>query len=418
MLNHEKWFRVDNVAKVFLATHNQRDTRSLRISCTLKQPVIPELLSEALAKTVKTRNVFQVRIRRGVFWHYMEPISTIPEVTEEYERPCPVLYGKNYRGVLHYKVTYFGNNINFDIFHALTDGTGAADFLNNLVLNYLKLRYPDELSDVSVGFSAAESELEQDSFRKFYEKGDISGTASGKAYHMRGLKLPYDQLQFFRVSMPASKIKKDAKAAGTGITSYIGARLMMSLYRDMPSLRRNLPVTVINPVNLRNYYDTETARNFFNSVSVSHVFTGRETLEELAKEFEINLKSALEPDNIKKRMNHYQKIERILALRAVPLILKQPVVKYAARRDSRSVSAVLSNLGVISVPDELKSYISGYTLYCSHSDLYMSMCTYDDRIVMGITCGLRNTNVLRDFISGFAADGTDVELQATEVVKT
>lgn len=417
-MNHEKWYRVDNAAKVFLATHNQRDTRSLRFSCSLRQPVIPELLSEALSKTIKARNIFQVRIRKGMFWHYIEPTNVLPEVTEEFERPCPVLYGKNYHGVLHYKVTYFGDRINFDIFHALTDATGALDFLNILVLNYLKLRYPDELSDVSVGFSAADSELEQDSFSKFYEKKDIPAVSFQKAYHIRGVRLPYDQLQFFRVSLPADRIKSASKEAGVGITSYIGAKLMMAIYRDMPALKRNLPVTVSVPVNLRNYYETETARNFFNSVSVSHVFSGKESFEELAKEFEAELKQNLEPESIRRHMNHYQKIERIMALRIVPLVIKQPVVRSAARKDARGVSAVISNLGVIRVPDELKKYISGYTLYCSHSELYMSLCTYNGRIVMGITAGLRNTNVLRDFVSGFAKECDDAEVQATEVVRS
>ena len=46
-MNTENWYKVDNVAKVFLATHNERDTRSLRVSCTLTEPIKPELLQKA-----------------------------------------------------------------------------------------------------------------------------------------------------------------------------------------------------------------------------------------------------------------------------------------------------------------------------------------------------------------------------------
>ena len=38
------WYKIDNVSKVFLATAGNRDTRSFRLSCTLKEDVDPELL--------------------------------------------------------------------------------------------------------------------------------------------------------------------------------------------------------------------------------------------------------------------------------------------------------------------------------------------------------------------------------------
>ena len=140
-MNKENWLKVDNVSKIFLATYNERDTRSLRVSCTLNEDIDPYLLGNALRKTISARNIFQVRIRRGVFWHYIEHTDDIPEVSEEHGRPCPLLYGKNFKGGLHYKVTYYYDKINLDIFHALTDGTGALEFLNMLVINYLKLKY-------------------------------------------------------------------------------------------------------------------------------------------------------------------------------------------------------------------------------------------------------------------------------------
>lgn len=417
-MDHENWYRVDNVSKVFLATHNDRDTRTLRVSCTLKEKINPDILSEALKKSVRPGNILQVRIRRGVFWNYIEPTDAIPEVSEEHERPCPVLYGKNHRGILHYSVTYFNRRINLEIFHALTDGTGALEFLNTLVINYLKLIYPEELAELSAGSGTAESELEQDSFDKFYEKepdSNISG--AGKAYHIRGIRLPYDQLQFFRVAVPSDSLKKLAKENGAGITSFISARLMMAIYRDMPAVKRHLPVTVSVPVNLRNYYDSETGRNFFNSVSVPHVFNGKETVSELALKFDRSLKESLQPENIRHQMNHYQRIERIMALRMVPLFLKQPVIKFFARKEAKNVSAVVSNLGIIKVPDRIKKYIDEYAVLCSHSDFYMSLATFGEKTVMGITSGIRNTNVIRNFISGLAKDGLETELDATEVVR-
>ncbi|MGN1119150.1 MAG: hypothetical protein ACI4Q4_02255 [Oscillospiraceae bacterium] len=412
----ESWYNTDNAAKVFLATHNDRDTRSLRVSCTLTEPIDPALLEEALKNTIAVRSQFQVRIRRGVFWHYIEHTNAKPTVTEEHDHPCPVLYGKHYNGVLHYSVTYFRRRINVEMFHALTDGTGAMEFLNLLVLNYLKLRYPDTLNDVFVGSGASAAELASDSFSQFYDGKGKNPPSAKKAYHMRGIRLPYDQLQYLKVTLPADRLREMSKSVGAGMTAYVAARLMMSMYRDMPALKRKLPVTIAIPVNLRNYYSSETSRNFINAVNISHVFTGAETLDELARSFDVKLKEALKPESIHSRMVSYQRLERLLVLRLVPLFIKQPVIRFFAKRDSAAVSACLSNLGVIKVPERLREYICDYELFCSHQDCYISMCTFDGKLNLGITCGLRSTGVLKDFVSGFAKDGLDVSLEATEVI--
>ena len=47
MLMSDSWYKVDNVAKVFLATASQRDPRVFRISCTLNEEIDPDTLNEA-----------------------------------------------------------------------------------------------------------------------------------------------------------------------------------------------------------------------------------------------------------------------------------------------------------------------------------------------------------------------------------
>ena len=60
-----------------------------------------------------------------------------------------------------------------------------------------------------------------------------------------------------------------AHELGVSLTSYLGASLMLAIYAEMPALERSKPIAISLPVNLRNYYPSETARNFFNSVYVN-----------------------------------------------------------------------------------------------------------------------------------------------------
>ena len=59
-MSRENWYQVDNVAKVFLATASKRDTRTLRVSCYLKEDIVPELLQGHLLFELGTAGVNMV----------------------------------------------------------------------------------------------------------------------------------------------------------------------------------------------------------------------------------------------------------------------------------------------------------------------------------------------------------------------
>lgn len=418
----EDWYELDNVAKVFLAAHTKRDPRAMRISCNLAEEINPELLQSALDTTVMLRPEFQVIIRRGFFWHYMETTTVRPEVREEYDRPCPILYGNNYRGMLHYRVTYYRNRINLDIFHALSDGTGALVFIKLLVLNYLKLVHPDEFADVVFEESGSIDERNRNSFDQFYENTDGPIPKSilnkkSKAYHIQSRRLPYDQLQFFEIHLDAKAMLARSKEIGVGLISYVGAELMMAIHNDRPAIQKSKPITISLPVNLRNYFPSETMRNFFNNVDVSHVFTGNETIESLAHEFEKQLKDSIEPSLIRKQMNRYESMERLFFTRMVPLFIKQPVVRFFSRQESKRVTAVLSNLGVQKLPGKMSEYVTGISDYCSTESLFITSTTYGNDMVLGVASAYSGTGVLRKLIKALQDDGAEVTVYASEVIR-
>ena len=143
-----RWRRLDNAAKLYSAASNKRDTRVFRFYCELKEEVRKELLQEALDQAVETFPMFLMVLRKGLFWHYLEPCNLHPVVKEEYKEPCSRLYVKDKKTLL-FEVTYYKKRINFEVFHVLTDGTGATEFLKELVSNYLYLaHHEDGLEDV------------------------------------------------------------------------------------------------------------------------------------------------------------------------------------------------------------------------------------------------------------------------------
>ncbi len=416
-MSESTWYKTDNVAKVFLASHNRRDTRTMRVGATLTEPVDPEILQEALLRAIDIRPQFQVRIRRGFFWHYIETTDALPVVTEESGRPCPILYGSEYNGVLHYKVSYFGRRINLDMFHALSDGTGLFEFFNVILVEYLKLAHPGEMEGVSEGSGASDGDLRQDSYSQFYGNGERKKLPSSKAYHPIGRKLPYDQLQFMEISMKFADLRARSKEAGVSLTGYIGALMVQSMYHDMPALMRKLPITVSIPVNLRNYYPSETSRNFFNSVNIKCRLNGDEDIAAIARGIDEDLKESMKPERIAEQMDSYQTLERILFVRMVPLMVKQPVVRHFSKVENKTVSFVMSNMGEIKVDEKVKPFVESFSAFCAHSELFFTVFSYNGVLKLGLSTAYADTRVIKNFVRMLTKDDIEVTVNATEVIR-
>ena len=127
------WYKVDNVAKVFLASVTRRDPRVFRISCTLTEEINPDALAAALQRTARDLPHFSVTLHRGLFWHYLEQTDKVPTPVPETQRPCAAIYGRDLKNALLYRVSYYRRRINLEVFHALSDGSGGVVFLQTLV---------------------------------------------------------------------------------------------------------------------------------------------------------------------------------------------------------------------------------------------------------------------------------------------
>ena len=108
---------------------------------------------------------FQKYIKAWTFWYYLEESDIKPIVREEYKIPCSLIYQRNNHKLL-FEVTYYRNRINLEVFHVLTDGTGAMNFLKTLVSNYLTLA--ENVEDSGVDYDASSTQKSDDRFFKIH----------------------------------------------------------------------------------------------------------------------------------------------------------------------------------------------------------------------------------------------------------
>ena len=137
--NSFDWFRLDNAAKIFPGQNTDSWSNVFRLSIRLKEDVDKDVLQTALEHTLVRIPSFNVRIRKGFFWHYFERNPNKAEVLPDIKNPCYRIKFKENNGFL-FRVYYLGRNVSVDVYHALCDGYGATVFLSTLVGEYLRLK--------------------------------------------------------------------------------------------------------------------------------------------------------------------------------------------------------------------------------------------------------------------------------------
>lgn len=263
------WRNLDNAAKMFSAASSPKDTRVFRFYCVLKEPVYSGILQEALNKTIKKYPVFLSVMRKGLFWHYLEKSELRPVVREEYKEPCSCLYVRDKKALL-FEVTYYENRINFEVFHALTDGTGATEFLRELVKNYLYLAHKEEgLPEVQLAKDKLTvQDQENDSFSKYYNP-DLKRTKRKKvkAYQIKKRGKEYEELKVVETTLSVKALLEKARDYGVSMTILLTAAFICAIHKEMNKTQEKKPVVLMVPVNLRKIFPSDSMLNFFSYMS-------------------------------------------------------------------------------------------------------------------------------------------------------
>lgn len=75
-VKRKRWMPLDNSAKIYPAVMSRDWAAVFRVSVTLKEPIQPEILQQALEDTVVRIPSFSLSLHRGAFWYYLDTNGT------------------------------------------------------------------------------------------------------------------------------------------------------------------------------------------------------------------------------------------------------------------------------------------------------------------------------------------------------
>ena len=356
--------RLDNAAKIYPAAKRRNWNNFFRLSATLTETVDVAVLRSALDVTVRRFPSIAVRLRRGVFWYYLEEIPHTPPIQEE--KSCPLAHVP-FQEVRRcaFRVLVYRDRIAVEFFHALTDGTGGLIFLKTLVAEYLTQKYgvaiPAE-NGVLGRLEEPDPEELEDSFLHY--AGDV--TASRKeatAYHLSGTAERDGYKNLITMMLSADAVCACARARGISVTELLCAAMMQAILNlqaeKVRDPRRRKPVKVLVPVNLRSLFPSRTLRNFASYITPElDPRMGECSFEELCGE--VHHRMGLENNRRTMRAKFAANVasEKSPVLRVMPLFIKNIAMKAVFDAVGECKSCLcLSNLGNVQLPEAMAPYV-------------------------------------------------------------
>lgn len=348
-------------------------------------------------------------LKRGLFWYYLESTEQMPVVHEENSQPCAAIYHRSGKNLL-FDVSYFHNRVNLEVYHVLSDGTGALHFLRTLITKYLSLCHC--LPEPSLDYDASAVQMSDDSFRKYYTGSPgVKRSEYGTACRLTGWRYPENRLKVITGLTDIQPLLEAAHNCHATLTEYLCACLMNAISETVSVRAKKRPVVLSVPVNLRSHFPSASARNFFSILLVGYDY-GKQSgvFEDVVKKIGTDLKDGLVRENLARGIDAYSAVEHNAFARVAPLYLKDLALKAAYRHAMRQQTAVLSNLGVVSMPPELTSFIRSFDVCSSTDRLQVCMCSYLGRLSIGFSSPFLSAEIQRRFFRTLTSLGAEVEI--------
>lgn len=391
----KKWRKLDNTAKIF-SLDKEKNTNIFRYSIILKQKINKNILKEALNKTLEQYNSFKVKLGTGLFWNFLEYNPKEPLIEKEDDIPCSHIDFKENNDYL-FKVTYYKKKINLDMFHVLTDGAGASNFLKSIIYNYLNIKHK-----LNNKIDLDNKITHQDQYLKNYDK-KIKSKLKDKFVYQIKEKINTKINNTNHYIMNIKEVKEVCKKFKVTITEYLTAIYIYAIYSSIYKKKSKKEISITLPINLRKYYEVDTLSNFFTCANINpkmienKLVTFEDVLKAVHKEFE----EKLEVNRVKSYLTRDVKLGKSIAIRLVPLRIKKLFITSIIRIAKKTTTSTLSNVGIIDINTNYKKYIDNILVLVIPNKVEKvkcTICSYNNKLNVTINSNIENNKLENRFL--------------------
>ena len=391
-----------------------------RVFVTLRAPIRVSALEEALQTVFPRFPYFQVHLRRGLFWYYLQRDDEIPEIHPLSSVPVSIMPAG--RGIRHLlRVQARGATIAVDFSHVLTDGAGAIRFLGTLATQYLLLlgiRIDSWEPFLDPRESPSPGEYE-DAYNRYFEGGLPAPPELSSAYHLPQAAQP--RCRVITGRSPLSGMLDLARGHGVSLTEFLAALYMHSLAQIRASsgggkhAAGSAVLRIEVPVDMRRFYQTETMRNFSLYVSPElDLSLGAYSLDDIIQRVHHSMSMQVDRRELARQIARNVRVEHNPLVRIMPLFLKDLLFLYLRERFGETpYSGVLSNLGKIVIPRDIEPYVESFGVILGPNPSMKTNCamlSFRDDLYVNFNSVIESRELERLFFTHIAKSGVPVNV--------
>ena len=414
------WYRLDTAALIFPAIIRRDWSNAFRVSACLKEDVDTAILQQAVDALRPRFPSYYVTLHKGVFWYYLEESREPVRVQNDYAYPLTFMSSRELRHNC-LRVLVYKNRIAAEFFHALTDGHGGSVYLCNLIARYLELKEGIAIPRGGLLRDLNESpppeELE-DSFLK-----NAAEVAAGRreepSYHLHGVREERGFKTLTTGIVETQALLDAAHRYGVTVTALLAAVMaesIIAMQSEERPRRRQRPVKITIPVDLRRLYGSRTLRNFSLVLNLGvDPRYGDYTLEELCRSIYHQIGANATPQNMAGMIAANVQPQQLVPLRLAPVFIKNLVMDAVYRRSGESGGSLnVSNITKLPLPEEMLQYVERMEFIIGPQRSYPNNCSvmsFGGKTYINMIRNIRQSELERRFFSRLVELGIAVEIE-------
>lgn len=385
---------VDNSALIHLALHNTWHSNCFRLVAHLKKSIRPAKLQKAVDALAPQFPMLAAGIRQKGRGFIVTPQTehlyirwdneTLAYMSMEEIRDCAM------------RVLYGPRHIAVEIFHSLTDGTGALQFLKALLAEYL---------DTAAEPFSIEAAWE-DSYQTHAEEKPTS-MPGGASYLLPAASDGEQKIYQTTLNFSVKELLAITRAERTTITAFFTAlfaqtAMKQQQYEKETSGEALLPVQVMVPINLRKQFASDSLRNFSLYVLPKLSPEAADApFSEIAQSIAVQIQAQGAKSRLRAAIATNVALERKTA--AFPLWIKCAALRAGFEVcGGRSSCITVSNLGQITFPDCIQQELERLDFILTprvYSPYNCGIVSLGDTLSLTITRRGEDKGVERMFVS-------------------
>lgn len=408
-MDNLKWYNLDGAGIIYAALTNKKTPYVFRYSAILKNKVDKVCLQKALNESLTIYPNYNVTLKKGFFWYYLQENDKKIKVIDDYLPVCHNLVMDETSKL--FRISINKNKINFEVSHILTDGRGGIEFFKLLLLTYINLKHKLKINVIT---NSSNLEKTENAFHKYYKKGDTKKEKKLKIYKYKAKKMRRQTL-YMECNIKLKKLLDLAHLKNVTITEYLTGALIYSFKDELNLKDLNKYISIKIPIDFRSHFKSNSSKNFFGLTHITYKFKNKDesfdkvlgSIKKQFKEMKIN--------KILNKASSFIAYEQNLFINLIPLNIKTLALRFIYKLFSDKSTTSLSNVGEIKIDEKAGKYIDRITALSSTNGFLFTICSFKDNLSIGISTKYKYNDVIKNFCTFLKDQGLDLEISVSEV---